>query len=129
MARYLLDTHIFVWVNNDVRKIPQSILSELGNPNNEFFISMVSLWEIQIKLQLGKFQDIPPLNKLIQQIYADNIYTILPIKPSHLLALEPLPFIHKDPFDRLLIAQAITENLTMMSVDEHFPSYPVKLLK
>lgn len=129
MARYLLDTHIFVWVNNDVRKIPQSILSELGNPSNEFFVSMVSLWEIQIKLQLGKFQDIPPLAKLIQQIHADNIYTILPIQASHLLALEPLPFIHKDPFDRLLIAQAITENLTMMSVDEHFPSYPVKLLK
>ncbi|MDO5652301.1 MAG: type II toxin-antitoxin system VapC family toxin [Moraxella sp.] len=126
-AGYALDTHIFIWINHSPSKLNANFQKILRNTDNSFFLSMVSLWEMQIKIQLGKLTNLPSLSKLIEQNKRDNIYKILPIKETHILGLQALPPIHKDPFDRLLISQAISENLILLTADSNIIQYPVGL--
>ncbi len=90
-------------------------------------MSVASVWEMQIKQQLGKLKLRLPLAELIADQQKDNGIEILPVGLAHVLALENLPLHHKDPFDRLLIAQARTENIGILSVDATFKQYEVKL--
>jgi PIN domain nuclease of toxin-antitoxin system len=88
---------------------------------------LVSIWEVQIKMQLGKLTLHQPLDSLVQQQQQNGIQ-LLPIKLNHILAIQPLPYYHKDPFDRLLIAQSIAENLTCVSADSVFKQYNIPIL-
>lgn len=119
----LLDTHILLWhlTDNPRLSLAQSRLIE--DPTHLKFLSVASLWEMTIKSSLGKLELRRPLNELIPPEIS-----ILPIRIVHLQTLQSLPFYHKDPFDRLLIAQAQVENLWLMTDDENMPKYTINLL-
>ena len=124
----LFDTHSFTWWADDPAKLSAKALAALEDENNQLFLSDVSIWEMQIKVQLGKMKLKLPLSDLIESQQRDNGIKILPIKTGHILELDNLPFYHKDPFDRLLIAQSTAENLTIVTLDPEFPAYGGKLL-
>lgn len=127
--KLLLDTHIFIWSDEGPERIPQSQLSALEDETNELVLSVASVWEMQIKMQIGKLKLRMPLQKIIDEYRSVNDLQLLPIEYEHVLALNQLPFHHKDPFDRLIIAQAIAEGFTLVSADSNFSAYAVKLLK
>ncbi len=126
--KLLLDTHIFIWWADDPGKLPANVRAELENENNTLVLSVVSAWEIQIKFQLGRLTLSSPLETLIESQRQTNDLQLLPVELPHVLGLQALPHHHSDPFDRLLIAQAITENCTFVSVDATVTTYSVKLL-
>lgn len=128
MADYLLDTQVFIWGNQDHKKLTPNFIKILSNPKHQFYLSMASIWEMQIKIQLGKLTVEPTLNQALSIVKQKNLYQILPITETHILNLQQLPFIHKDPFDRLLISQAMIENLTLLTVDEHIIKYPIDFI-
>ncbi len=124
----LFDTHSFIWWADEPTKLSPIALAALEDENNRLFLSDASIREMQIKIQLGKIKLKLPIRDLIESQQRDNEIEILPIATEHILALDNLPFHHKDPFDRLLIAQSIAENFTIITVDSEFPAYPAKLL-
>ncbi len=126
--RLLLDTHIFIWVDDEPEGIPKHLMPALADESNELWLSVVSIWEMQIKRQIGKLKAQMPLADLIAQQQQSNDIRLLPVTAEHLYELDKLPLHHKDPFDRLLIAQANHEDLTLVSVDPLMTAYPVKLL-
>ncbi len=109
-------------------KLSTQAITIFEDPNNILYCSLVSVWEMQIKVQLGKLKLEMNLSDLINDQITTNNIRILPIKLSHICTLDALEHYHKDPFERLLIAQAITENLTILSVDSVFDNYPVTRL-
>lgn len=125
--KLLLDTHAFLWLRSEPEKISQSVLDAYYNIKNDIFLSIVSIWEIQIKHQLGKLELNVPLQQLIDTQTQQNGLKILPITPVHIYALNTIPFYHKDPFDRLLIVQAKLENMQLVSADGVFKQYEVEL--
>lgn len=128
MANYLLDTHIFIWATCEADKLSKQFIDILTDDNHTIFLSMASIWEIQIKHQLGKLPLTKPFDEIVRDVIQNKLYQILPIAETHVLCLKDLPFIHKDPFDRLLISQAVNEDLTLLTVDEHIVKYPVKFI-
>jgi PIN domain nuclease of toxin-antitoxin system len=124
----LIDTHIFIWSEISVGKIKSDILAELVNTNNEIFMSLVSIWEMQIKIQLGRLTFPKPLIDIVENQKVINNLRILPITEEHIYHLSKLPHHHTDPFDRLIIAQSLSETLTLVSDDSIFPKYGVNLL-
>ncbi len=126
--KLLLDTHIFIWWADQPEKLSHAALSALQEEANELLLSVASLWEMQIKIQLGKLKLSVPLKELVKTQQETNQLNLLPVELKHVLALDALPFHHKDPFDRLLMAQSLEEDLTLVSVDSQFTAYPVKLL-
>ena len=124
----LFDTHSFIWWADEPSKLSQAALAALEDENNRLFVSDVSLWEMQIKVHLGKMKLKMTLEDLIESQQRGNEVEILQIKTRHILALNNLPFHHKDPFDRLLIAQSLAEDFTIVTADSEFSAYPAKLL-
>lgn len=122
---FLLDTHTFLWFVSGDDQLPKSVVKNIENINEPCYLSPASLWEITIKQQLGKLKLHISLKELFEYAERNQIETI-PINHLHLLTLSKLPFHHKDPFDRLIISQAITENLTLISKDQTFSKYKVK---
>ena len=127
--KLLLDTHIFIWWADHPEKLSPAALSALEDEANELLLSVASVWEMQIKIRLGRLKLSLPLKELIGSQQETNDLKILPVALTHVLALDALPFHHKDPFDRLLIAQSIEEDATLVSADSQFSAYLVKLLK
>ena len=127
--KLLLDTHIFIWSDEEPERIPQSQLSALEDEANELVLSVASVWEMQIKMQIGKLKLRMSLQEIIDEYRSVNDLQLIPIEYKHILALNQLPLHHKDPFDRLIIAQAIAEDFTLVSADPKFSAYAVKLLK
>ncbi|SRR5579884_2230389 len=125
--RLLLDTHTFIWWDSDPGKLPAPALAALRDRSNTVWFSVVSAWEIIIKAQLGKLTLRLPLRDIIAQQQANGIQ-ILPVTLPHTLAVEGLPPVHKDPFDRLLAAQAFVEGAELVSADPIFSHYPVRVL-
>lgn len=120
---YLLDTHTLIWFTTGDAQLPQSIKSKILNKNQSCFISVASFWEIAIKQQLGKLK----LEITLKDFYdyaENNQIEVIPINYEHLKVLSNLPRIHNDPFDRLIISQAIAEDLILLSRDEIFQHYP-----
>lgn len=120
----LLDTHAFIWFLNGDNQIPDILKKEISNTSNKCYISIASLWEIAIKLSLKKLE----LNGEFGQIatfLTENDIEILPITFDHIQRLLQLHFHHRDPFDRIIIAQALTEKLTLATKDEVFKKYEV----
>jgi len=126
--KLLLDTHVFIWWASASENLSEKVLKACTDRRNELFLSVTSAWEMQIKVQLGKLELDQSLEELINLQRKTNNIQLLPISFAHILELGNLPSIHGDPFDRLLIAQAIKENLKLVSKDRVFSNYPVKLL-
>lgn len=124
----LLDSHSFVWMHEEPHKLSWKVALELVNPANQIFLSVASVWELQIKIALGKFSFSNTLENVINEEHQTNNLQILSVQLSHVLYLKNLPLHHKDPFDRLLISQAIVENMILVSADADFSKYQVSLL-
>jgi len=126
-VKLLLDTHTFIWWDSEPQRLSQQVLNMCQDPENVLLVSVASLWEMQIKLQLGKLKLNTPLAELVLGQQEINKIDILDIKLEHVLALGKLPSYHKDPFDRLLIAQADIEEAILVSKDQIFTEYAVKV--
>lgn len=122
----LLDTHSFIWWSINSEKLSLTGQDLLFDRNNRLFLIVASVWEMQIKLQLGKLQLNPSLQELINNQITINNLEILSIDLAHIWTLATLIHYHKDPFDRLLISQSITEIMPILSIDEIFDLYPVQ---
>jgi PIN domain nuclease of toxin-antitoxin system len=124
----LIDTQSFIWFAENDPKLPSTIRNVMEDEQYNLFISIASLWEIVIKSSLGKLhlkKDIPEIINGITQ----SGFSILQIIPQHLITLHSLEYIHRDPFDRIIISQAIAENMQLVSSDEIFGKYQVNLIK
>jgi len=122
--KFLIDTHIFLWfINNDPQLSPTA--KTLLESDVELLLSVASLWEIAIKISTGKMTLPKPFEIFIPEQLQQNDITILPIETNHLTYITALPFHHRDPFDRLLIAQSIVEGIPIVSVDAAFDPYKV----
>lgn len=122
----LLDTHTILWFALGDAKLSKAGRSAIEDPANDKFISPASYWEIAIKMSLGKYSLSAPHDVFFQTTITNNGYQILAIEPRHTAALIPLPFHHRDPFDRLLIAQAIVEDMPIVSSDTILDAYPIR---
>src|SRR5215470_3225834 len=123
----IIDTHAFLWLIAGDRRTSQRARDIFVSPS-DLLLSIASVWEILIKAQSGKL-DIPrPAGPYVLRKLADNHIEILPISIDQLLALERLPLHHRDPFDRILISQALEENLPIVTSDRHFSRYPVEVI-
>lgn len=125
MAKILLDTHTFIWFDLQPVRLSTSARSLFLDPNTAIVLSIASIWEMQIKYQLGKLNLRLPLPELIQSQQQTNNIQLLSIELNHIWSLDTLPNHHRDPFDRLLIAQVIAENIPILSDDLLFDLYPV----
>ncbi|MEM9153111.1 MAG: type II toxin-antitoxin system VapC family toxin [Cyanobacteria bacterium P01_F01_bin.3] len=114
MTQLLLDTHIFLWLNDRPESLSKAALKICATPTNELFLSLVSLWEIQIKAQLGKLHMSVPWSTMVQRQRDENCLQILAISEAHIEQLGSLELHHRDPFDRLLIAQAQIEKMPLV---------------
>lgn len=121
--KLLLDTHLLLWAAAEPDRLSADALALIGAPENELFFSAASLWEIAIKCGLGRgdFQVNP---RLLRRGLLDNGYGELPIGSEHAVAIDSLPPIHKDPFDRMLVAQATVEGITLLTADSWVAQYP-----
>lgn len=126
--KLLLDTHTFIWWDSEPARLSPQALTLCQDRANIVLLSVTSVWEMQIKLQLGKLKFNLSLAEIIESQRKTNNIEVLPITLVHVLALENLPVYHKDPFDRLLIAQANIEGAVLVTSDPIFTKYPVKLV-
>ncbi len=126
--RFLLDTHAFLWFIDGDERLGEQAHGILGDIENEILLSIASLWEIAIKESLGKLDLKQPFEELIPRQLLSNEIGLLPIDLKHLPVLTNLPFHHRDPFDRLLIAQAMSEGMPILSRDPAFREYPVQVI-
>ncbi len=126
--KLLLDTHAFLWMISDVQKLSPTVRSLLEDGNNELALSAASLWEIAVKISIGKLQLSDPFEILFPQQLSFYQIEIWETAMKYYSAVAPLPLHHRDPFDRLIIAQAYVENVPVVSVDEKFDDYPIKRL-
>ena len=122
----LIDTHAFLWLITDDDRLSQTARKTFLNPQNSLFFSAASLWEICIKKSLGKLSLKSGWLQTIQNELKVNAIQWLPIEISHCARLTKLPFHHRDPFDRMLIAQTLVENLRLLSRDDRFAPYKIK---
>lgn len=126
--RLLLDAHVFLWLNLEPEKCTPKVLDLCQQPENVLLLSMASIWEIQIKHQLGKLPLNVALRTLIETSQAEYGLQFLNIAAEHIYGLESLPDHHRDPFDRLLIAQAKAEALPLVSADRQIARYPIEIV-
>ncbi len=124
----LLDTHVFLWWINDDRKLGHNARNIISNIDNHLMLSAASGWEIAIKSRLGKLDVADDICKFIFEQMRINDITELPVLMSHTLHVATLPILHRDPFDRLLIAQAQLEKIPILSGDEQFNAYSVEVI-
>lgn len=126
--RLLIDTHVFLWLDSAPAYIPARVREACENGENEVFLSLVSVWEMQIKTALGKMRPPVPLMEMVEAYLKTATLTVLPIELAHIRALANLPANHGDPFDRMLAAQARHEGLTLVTADQVLRAYPIEVL-
>lgn len=126
--KLLLDAHTFIWWDSDPTQLSERVLDICRDSNNTLLLSIATVWEIQIKSQLGKLKLKLPLTELIENQQRINGFQLLSIDLNHVLELEELPLHHKDPFDRLLIAQSNIEEAILLSKDSVFSAYSVQTI-
>lgn len=124
---YLVDTHVLIWYVDGNKNLSKKIISILESQQSEVFVSNASLWEIAIKISIGKLSLSVPLTG-IKRFLSENSFELLEYDYSDLEKLTRLPFHHNDPFDRMIISQAIAKHFTVISDDEKFKKYPIKLV-
>jgi PIN domain nuclease of toxin-antitoxin system len=120
--QYLIDTHVFLWFVSNSKELSQPAKTLIEDGNNEIFLSIASLWEISIKTALGKLAINGNYDSVIDDV-TDNSIQILPINFAHTAEQNRLPFHHRDPFDRIIISQAIVEDMDFISGDNIFDDY------
>jgi len=125
-VRLLLDTHAFLWWINDDPALSRRARAAMGDPANECLLSMASAWEMAIKISLGKLELEGSLERFLPEQIATNGFAMLPIDLRHVSRVTRLPFHHRDPFDRLLVAQALVEGLAVVTADATFVKYGVR---
>jgi len=125
--RYLIDTHTFLWFIDDSPQLSVDVKNLLES-ETDIILSVASLWEIAIKVSIGKLRLPDAYDKFIPDQVAANDIEVLPISLGHLSVVATLPFHHRDPFDRLIIAQGMVEKMEIISVDGVFDAYPIKRL-
>jgi PIN domain nuclease of toxin-antitoxin system len=121
--KLLLDTHLLLWAAGKPQRLSKQARTLIDNPDNELLFSAASLWEVAIKRGLGR-KDFQVDARLLRRGLLDNGYIELPIISDHVVATESLPPLHKDPFDRLLVAQATVEGITLLTTDSLVAQYP-----
>jgi len=120
----LLDTHAVIWFFEDDNRLSKSAVEAIFNLDNMIYVSIASLWEVGIKFSTGKLNLNGGIDGFIEAI-DKNEFRLLEVSPEHIKKVTELPFIHRDPFDRILIAQANVEGMTVMTVDENILKYEV----
>ena len=128
MQRLLLDTHAFLWWTADAKDLSSRARKAIGAADSECWLSVASVWELSIKLSLGKLQLAQPLKRFVPEQLAANRIRLLPLALSHAVLVADLPWHHRDPFDRLLVAQATVEGLTLVTRDKELSAYGVSTL-
>jgi PIN domain nuclease of toxin-antitoxin system len=126
--RFLLDTHFVLWLPINFREIRTEARKILLNPDNQFVFSVSSIWEIAIKKGLGR-PDFPHDPREMRKLLIENGYGELTIESRHVVMVDSMPPIHKDPFDRILIAQAMVEGITLLTADPVIAKYPGPIRK
>jgi len=124
--RVLLDTHPLLWFALDDPQLSAAAKAVIVDPANEKYVSPASWWEIAIKMSVKKYSLTVPHDVFFEAAITANGFLVLNIEPRHTAAIVGLPHHHKDPFDRLLIAQAIVEDIPLVSADTAFDLYPVR---
>lgn len=128
MNGYLLDTHVLIWWWQNPKQLSEAVRQTIENPHNQIFVSAINLWEMSIKYHKGKL----PIAKLIiddfENLAMSNSFDVLSITTAHARLAGELPQIHADPFDRMLVAQAISEGLTLISKDDKIHQFDAKIL-
>ncbi len=128
MPRLLLDTHAFLWWVDDAPELTTRARRLIADVNNECCLSLVSCWEMAIKVSLGKLRLSKSVERFVTEQLTVNNFTLLNINLGQAARVEKLPFHHRDPFDRLLVAQAISEKLIIVSANKIFSRYGVRVL-
>lgn len=124
---FLLDTHTVLWYIAGDRQLPASLRIQIEDTSNSCFVSIASLWEIGIKSCVGKLSLHAAIDELFESIETSG-FVLLPINAKHILTSARLPLHHNDPFDRMIISQCLSEELTMMSCDKQFRHYEVPVI-
>lgn len=126
--RLLLDTHAFLWFVDGSDELSLAARNLIEDPDNRRLLSVASLWEMAIKVSIGKLKLAVPFTELVEREIQGNAIELLAIRPDHLDELAKLPFHHRDPFDRMIVAQGLTEDIPIISRDKAFESYSVNVL-
>ncbi len=124
--RLLLDTNAFLGFVLDEPNLGKRAREVIGDAANDVEVSPATLWEIAIKIRLGKYALPEPFEPFVERQLSVNHFALLPIEPKHLAILTTLPFHHRDPFDRLLVAQAMVEDIPLFSNDAALEAYPIE---
>lgn len=124
--KILIDTHVLLWGIQDEARVSSRVRALL--PAADVWISVASLWEIIVKVQIGKLVLPAPVGDYLAQKLKMNGVSVLPLSFDHVRKLEEIPLHHRDPFDRILIAQSLEEKLPLVSADPHFEKYPIQLI-
>jgi PIN domain nuclease of toxin-antitoxin system len=127
-VKLLLDTHAFIWLNTQPSRLSSNVMGLLTSGLHDIYLSIASPWEMQIKSQLGKLSLDVSLAELIDTSVNRNNISLLNIEFKHIDYLANLPLHHNDPFDRIMIAQALLENMAIISVDSAFSKYQVPIV-
>jgi PIN domain nuclease of toxin-antitoxin system len=122
-VKLLLDTQLLLWAAGQPKRLSAAARKLLNDPGNELVFSAASLWEVAIKSSLGR-EDFHVEARLLRRGLLDNGYTELPVTSQHAVSIDSLPPLHKDPFDRLLLAQALSEGITLLTSDTLLAQYP-----
>ncbi|MBU2767230.1 type II toxin-antitoxin system VapC family toxin [Acidithiobacillus ferrivorans] len=120
--KLLLDTHLLIWAADSMERVPVGARALMADQDNELFFSVASIWEVAIKSGLNR-SDFQVDARMLRRGLIDNGYGEMPILSKHVVAIDTLPFIHKDPFDRLLIAQAMVEGIALLTDDVTMAQY------
>ena len=125
--KLLLDTHGFLWLRSEPHRLPSRVLNAYQDTSNRIYLSIISVWEMQIKHQIGKLRLDMSLKDIIEGQCDTNMLEIMPLKLNHIFELQNLPLYHNDPFDRLLIVQSRAEHISLVSSDRMFCHYDTTL--
>jgi PIN domain nuclease of toxin-antitoxin system len=123
---YLLDTHTFLWFINDDDALSVTAKDLIEDADNEIYLSIASVWEMAIKVSLDRLDLPTPFADFVDEQLLENSFTLLPINMTHAGIIASLPFHHRDPFDRLIIAQSQVEDFPVIGKDEIFEDYGIK---
>ena len=122
----LLDSHVFIWLDTDATRLSATVAGYMTNRAYRLLLSTASIWEIAIKIQIGKLKLTDTLENVLAHQTSRNPIEVLPISSAHAIRVGQLPMLHRDPFDRMLVAQAIAENAVLLTDDSLVQQYPVR---